>query len=83
MFNQQTKATICAEEIINDFLSNDIDMEEVEALYIDMLHHYLRPTSDWNLGLSNTAHALDNSYLVMRLLRQLKHYQKQAMQASA
>jgi hypothetical protein len=78
-----TPSAQSAEDIVNNFLGNDIDMEEIESLYIDMLHHYLRPTSDWNLGLTNTTDVLDNSYLVMRLLRQLKHYQRQTMHANA
>lgn len=80
---QQTESAQSAQEIINDLLSNDIDMEEVEMLYIDMLHHYLRPTSDWNLGLQNTANALDNSFLMVRFLRILKRYQRHSSLAKA
>lgn len=58
-------------------------MEEVEMLYIDMLHHYLRPTSDWNLGLQNMASALDNSFLMVRFLRMLKRYQRESSHAKA
>lgn len=80
---QQTESAPSAQEIIQDLLSNDIDIEEVEILYIDMLHHYLRPTNDWNIGLQNTANALDNSFLMVRFLRMLKRYQRQSSPANA
>jgi hypothetical protein len=67
-----------AEELLSNYLNQDVDLIEIERMLNDMLRHYLRPTDEWNLSRKYALLALDTSEVLTRLLKEIGDYGKRS-----
>ena len=65
-----------AEELLSNYLNQDVDLIEIERMHNEMLRHYLRPTDEWNLSRKYALLALDTSEVLTRLLKEIGDYGK-------
>ncbi|MCF0038793.1 hypothetical protein [Dyadobacter fanqingshengii] len=65
-----------AEELLGNYLNQDVDLIEIERMHNEMLRHYLRPTDEWNLSRKYALLALDTSEVITRLLKEIGDYGK-------
>ena len=72
-FHQQRRDH-AAFKLLKDFLNEDVDLVELEHVLNDMLIHYLRPAHEWNISREHALYAIDNSEILMRLLRKMREF---------
>jgi hypothetical protein len=72
-FHQQRREN-AAFSLLKDFLNDDVDLVELEHVLNDMLIHYLRPAVEWNISREHALYAIDNSEVLMRLLRKMREF---------
>ena len=75
-FHQQRRDH-AAFKLLKDFLNEDVDLVELEHVLNDMLIHYLRPAHEWNISREHALYAIDNSEVLMRLLRKMREFGRQ------
>jgi hypothetical protein len=65
------RENLTAEELLQSFLTPDIDLIELERVQSDLLMHYFRPESDSYPSRERAAQVLDQSETMMKILRQI------------
>ncbi|MCE6992480.1 hypothetical protein [Dyadobacter sp. CY323] len=60
------------DELLQHFTSVGYDPAEMESFFIDLVHHYLYPTENWELSPERTKDVLDKSTVFMDLLRGIR-----------
>lgn len=73
----QQRRDHAAFKLLKGFLNDDVDLVELEHVLNDMLLHYLRPAHEWNISREHALYAIDNSEILMRLLRKMREFGRQ------
>jgi hypothetical protein len=70
-FQDPQKYVRTKEQVVENFLSTECNLLEIERLFNDMVKRYVHPDNDWNLSPFRIAEVFENSEVIEDLIRGL------------